>query len=412
MNYAIPTLVTLYFVSLYFSHVAAEALSWILAIIGGYFLIKDYKSQQCTPYPRALVVALFLLLITAIASYFFNPGLSNIGDSIFKFRWVISMLLIAYLFQKNPQKYLQLFLKVTILAMPLLAIVCFYQFFTGGDLLGRDPKYIAPYGQYFRAAGRAGPLTTSYLVGMSILFLMPLFFFKTVHSRFINKTTILFAALSGIAIIFTTLSRGPLLVLPVAIFFVICFVNIKKAALFSAITALLIAIMIPTTGAFKNRLINNATTDTSASERFKVMRMDFEIFKDHPIFGVGFGNPQKLSVPYYDKLGYEHGQGLNSPGNFYFEFLAGLGIFGFLSFLSICFLFFKYNWETFKDAGDPAIKGFALALFGAQIYIYLSGFIEGHFFAVQPRLMILAIWILVLALNFNHQSKITNGKPT
>jgi len=405
MKKIILSLVTLYFLSLYSSHVAAEGLSWVLVLIGGCFLVKDLKAKKQIAYSKFLLGALLVLFLTAVISFFVNPKLANVGDSVFKFRWMIPLLFIPPLLSQNIEKYLSLFLKVTILALPLLAIVCFYQFFTGGDLLGRDPQYIAPYGQYFRAAGRAGPLTTSYLVGISILFLMPLFFFKTVHSRFINKTTILFAALSGVAIIFTTLSRGPLLVLPVAIFFVICFVNIKKAALFSAITALLIAIMIPTTGAFKNRLINNATTDTSASERFKVMRMDFEIFKDHPIFGVGFGNPQKLSVPYYDKLGYEHGQGLNSPGNFYFEFLASLGILGFLSFLSICFLFFKYNWRTFKDASDPAIKGFALALFGAQIYIYLSGFIEGHFFAVQPRLMILAIWTLVLALKLYCEQK-------
>jgi O-antigen ligase len=221
-----------------------------------------------------------------------------------------------------------------------------------------------------------------------------------------NNMGIYLGLVSAAIIIFTTISRGPFVSVALALLCGLWFIN-RRAAIFAFSAAAgipLIAIL--TSSVFYEkfyRLIH--LQDVSVIWRLKVWAVNFELFKEHPLLGVGFGNSSYYLEEYYKKLGWEDLHFYGANGNNYTEILSGMGILGFASFYFVAFLFLKYSYDLYKNSRDSKIYILAYGLFTAQIYYHLSGFIEGLFFSVQTRYIIVAFWIMTLALKINIDNK-------
>jgi hypothetical protein len=279
----------------------------------------------------------------------------------------------------------------------------------GKDLLRINVKHIEPFGEHFRAVGMAGSLTTSYLIGMATMFLIA---YTVINKgRTVRDLALMvFQVLCAVMIMFTCLSRGPFFMIFFALLFSIGVFRLRKAiyVFLGLVTASVIAI-------FSIKPIYERFSDltnmksVSITERLKIWQVNMDCFFSHPFFGVGFGNPQFYLKEGFEKHGWFNIFVYASRGSNYTEFLAGTGIFGFMGFYIVCFLLLKYAYECFQNFTNPTLKSFALGLFAAQIYFHLSGFIEGVFFSVQPRHMILFIWSMTVAFKIYAQ-KLENGK--
>lgn len=100
--------------------------------------------------------------------------------------------------------------------------------------------------------------------------------------------------------------------------------------------------------------------DRSSELRIIVWEKSIEMFKNNPVFGVGFNT----STHFGFELGDTH--------NIYLKILVEQGIIGFLLFLILLFLSSRYSWRLYKKGKDPFLKGIGLGLFICIISLSIS----------------------------------------
>jgi O-antigen ligase len=83
-----------------------------------------------------------------------------------------------------------------------------------------------------------------------------------------------------------------------------------------------------------------------ASERKMIWAGHFQIFKENPIFGAGYGQNTKALPRVYLEMGAPPDTLVSHAHNQYLHLAAGTGILGLLSYLLIWFFFLKLNLTT------------------------------------------------------------------
>ncbi|MDZ7625466.1 MAG: O-antigen ligase family protein [Ignavibacteriaceae bacterium] len=111
--------------------------------------------------------------------------------------------------------------------------------------------------------------------------------------------------------------------------------------------------------------------------RLALWRAGWEIFKDHPLFGVGDIGLDKYYVKYkrpYDKEIHGH------LHNNYFHFLATLGLFGFLALSYLFIMIIIRIFRIYKSSkGTPFIASYSLGALAAFVSILIAGLSEVNF---------------------------------
>ena len=90
------------------------------------------------------------------------------------------------------------------------------------------------------------------------------------------------------------------------------------------------------------------TDNTTADTRFASWSGGWQMFKDNPIFGVGFSNYVNSMIIYKIDIGYD----ARAAHNMYVECFTELGLLGFISFLWFLFkpakYYFQYKFLPFE----------------------------------------------------------------
>lgn len=115
----------------------------------------------------------------------------------------------------------------------------------------------------------------------------------------------------------------------------------------------------------------------SNTVRFELWKAGWKMFKDHPVFGVGDIDLQKLYKQYkkpYDKelQGHMH--------NNFIHVLVTLGLFGFLAFCYLIFRIISIEWKIYKETnGVPFISSYAIGALAAFCAFLVAGLTEMNF---------------------------------
>ena len=111
--------------------------------------------------------------------------------------------------------------------------------------------------------------------------------------------------------------------------------------------------------------------------RFELWKAGWKMFKDHPVFGVGDIDLQKLYKEYkkpYDKeiQGHMH--------NNFVHVLVVLGLFGFIAFCFLIIKIIKIEWNIWKETkGEAFISSYALGAFAGFIAFLVAGLTEMNY---------------------------------
>jgi O-antigen ligase len=128
-------------------------------------------------------------------------------------------------------------------------------------------------------------------------------------------------------------------------------VKLKKSALL-----LLIPVVIAASMPQVLARLGSLTSRASYGDRAFIWERAFEIVKDHPVFGVGFGNYSRVCSAYYDRVDptfVMRSQAHNQFLTFWAE-TGPLGALLFAALLVLCFFFARHQ-------PDPALRAFATA---------------------------------------------------
>ncbi|MFO7554349.1 MAG: O-antigen ligase family protein [Desulfobacterales bacterium] len=188
--------------------------------------------------------------------------------------------------------------------------------------------------------------------------------------------------------------------------------NKKVLAVFLTIF-LLLAVFLP----FKNRITNGTyLNDIRNGTYFNDIRIKntwvmFEIIKDYPIFGIGFG--MGTYVKYIDFESYNEELPVNLqpeillkyPHSIYTEIASRVGIVGLIMFCCIIFVFFRMCWNTFRNGKETYIKEWGLCMLSAFTMFLFIGFFEPIFVHVTEVVLflILSLGTIVWKLNADNE---------
>ena len=137
--------------------------------------------------------------------------------------------------------------------------------------------------------------------------------------------------------------------------------------------------------------------EVSIKQRFQVWRVNWQMFKEHPWFGIGYGYNYYYTPEYNLKVLGHPGFTGNAHNN-YLEVLAGSGIFGFILWLWICGYFFWRTWILYRNSSNGSwAKAIALGSLGAQIFFHFGGLTQTTFFDAKNVHVLLLGWAFVLA---------------
>ncbi|MFM6928197.1 MAG: O-antigen ligase family protein [Bdellovibrio sp.] len=111
---------------------------------------------------------------------------------------------------------------------------------------------------------------------------------------------------------------------------------------------------------FQSRILYSLkfSTGNSQAMRLVIWKTNWEIFKDHPIFGVGFYGNYRMIPEYYHRLGFDGMLVHPHAHNQYLQIMVGSGIIGFISYLgifAIAFNYFRKKVIQLKGQTDQAI---------------------------------------------------------
>ena len=142
--------------------------------------------------------------------------------------------------------------------------------------------------------------------------------------------------------------------------------------------------------------------------RLALWRAGWEIWKDHPLFGVGDIDLAKYYLKYkrpYDKEIHGH------LHNNYFHFLATLGLFGFLALMYLFFKIFKKIAGIYSSSkGKPFIASYSLGTIASVASILVAGLSELNFWDQEIATLIYFTVGLNVALyiHYNKEKEVLN----
>ena len=338
------------------------------------------------------------LLFISVISLFVNGLFEQIPPTLGWFRWIVIFYGILYSLLNTPKGAKALTLG-TLTGGLLSCFNSFVQTITHRDWT-RGNKVIDYYAdldkQITRATGFFNmPTTYAYILAMFLFVSLTLFFITTDKKKKIIFSSVFLIGLLTLAL---TYSRGAWIGFSAGLF---CFIVLRKIKL---LIPMVLAIAIAASSlyafssGFKERI--DSLTDFnyySNSQRIELWKANLEIFKDHPIIGVGLNENDQLVAEYHDKMG--HVEKYRSHAhNIYLQYLSGTGILGFLSFIALAFYFLLKNLNLTRRL-QGSNQWLAYGLLSIQITFLVSGFFDCNFGDSEVRYSYLTYLVLVLFLD-------------
>lgn len=185
---------------------------------------------------------------------------------------------------------------------------------------------------------------------------------------------------------------------------ILCFKN--KKILIACLGIILIAICI---NPLKNRFIHlNPITDL----RLDINRTTFEIIKDFPIIGIGFGmetygNEKHINLDAYNKkvpVKYRQKSITTYPHSMPFSIAVRTGLIGFALFLYTLFISFKTCWNCIRHGMDDFIKRWGLCVASVLVTVIIIGSFEACSRHVQKVVLYTALAMMTIIWKLNNVS--------
>lgn len=386
---AMPTLVFLYALATLTTMAGMEIFGWLLFAVTLCFFAIDRKSWRDQPLLETadkVLLALFavITLSAVLSPYQEIDRVFVIGNGRFVFLYIGIRLAIESL---RPAQVVN-GIKVLLPLVGLIAAYAISQFFTGYDLV-RSARFEAfSASGYFRSGGMWGTaMTFAHSMALSFFFPFSIALFGVPEKPWVRRIAIVVTVVAGMSLV-TSFTRGAWMGLAGGVIVVASYRS-RKAALSTllGLIALVAAGSFASTH-FRERLVSIVSTEKSSNTtRIDLWKANLEMFKEHPLFGVGYGVNEDLVATYFQKMGIVQEFNGHAHNN-YLQFLAGTGITGLALFLAFSILMFVMAHRLLK--ATPNITNassnssdwsrvLAAAAMGGMVALHIGGLTECNF---------------------------------
>lgn len=291
----------------------------------------------------------------------------------------------------------------------LVAIYAYFQSLTGIDLLrpgshrAVQPLDFDTKFTLWRSAGLFGsPLQYAYIAGQHVCLPLALTLLLAEHrKRFPRLFWGSFACYTLVSLsILTTFTRGAWLSMAIAQLSIAALVSAKMARRIAGAGAIVVLVMFLTLEPFRVRVQSLFNPSyASNSERVFLWKANFEMFKDYPVFGIGYLENETRAKEYVTRLGKPNAFTGHAHNN-YIQMLSGTGVSGFATYMFIIGFMLWLTLRLWQKLPKDLIwpRALCLAALGAQIHIHVGGFTECNFKAGATNHNLMVFWALVAAM--------------
>jgi O-antigen ligase len=371
---------------------------FLLFMTGCFFLITKAKSTKNWNllWPKSTGLGWLWLtwfLIAAIGMFINNLVTKDTLSALLEFRWMLLFHVLCFTLSwiewnsKKIQWLLGIFL--------VMVGASFVLFFVDID---RDFRAGGPFQHSMPFAHTYGP---AFVFSAGLLLV-----------AFYNKASWRWLALittsAGAIICLLSMTRGIWLGMFVAIGTIAFYYNRRYGLILAASLLTLLALTITFSPDARERAFSTTKSMTDSDDQRKaLMFANWEIVKDHPIFGAGYSQNRNLLKEYYAKLGYPQNEIVSHAHNQYLHFWAGTGTLGLLCFLYFIFAVLRMTVKAFTrlDSKEVILKGLTLGSLGGQICFVVGSLTESNFSIAKNRYMYLLISAIGVSIYYRYIAK-------
>lgn len=362
------------------------------------------KLQQMTP-SKIFNCSILILAFAIVLSGFFAeaPTIKAQIDIIAQARFVLILYALTAVMNFYHQKIERIYFWILILSI-MIGVYAIVQSFIGFDPL-RNSIYYKPSaisGLFFWRAKGFFSNTMAYSYSLSMLFCLIfsglLTGYTKIKGRHFHLTAVSAATILGISLIMT-FTRGAWVSLVIAMPVMIVF-YLRKRGLTMLLPALaLLVLLVATVQPLRQRALSVVNTqEGSISRRFDLWEINWRMFLDHPIVGVGYGENSNRTLEYHQNIFPDKKPFLANAHNNILQTLAGIGVIGFVPwFIFGTGLLIMTIQGIFKSGFAASFTNTVLVgSLGAQVVMHLGGITQTTFYDKEVQHMFLFLTALTL----------------
>ena len=311
-----------------------------------FFFLFKFKNLSFSS-NKTLKIIFFLYFYLIFNSFISIDPLEGIKRNLGFLRYVILFVFLNYYFFYFKQRD---FLKIWFLIISIFVLDVYIEFFNGSNILGWGAKeidgVIQPHAERIVSFFKDEPIAGSFMSGF--IFLIFFYFLKKFKkNKFIP---FIFLGITFFAIFFTGERSNTIKVLIGIIIFlgVVDFIKFRTKVLSFIIFLFCLFFAFNNSQYLKTRYYNQFINKIDNKEKFvkftkqnlyfKLYNSGFEVFKNHPIFGVGNKNYRVVTCENDKKLNKPNYICQTHPHQIYIELLAEHGLIGTIIILIIIYL--------------------------------------------------------------------------
>jgi O-antigen ligase len=372
----------------------------------------------------------FRNLLTSVRIYFLWPiwiGALMLGfvygapveakvaaKNLWEFRWMFSFLCYVYLFKKVPWEtsHTSGFVKSLILALLFVSVLDMALFFINYHL---DPRAGGLFHHSMPFAHTMGPAAL-FLLFAGFRMAGPSSESRD-RSSFIWRGIFALTPLLAMGLVILTMTRGVWLGCVVALLVGSLFMGVKFFAKTSFVLIFSMLLLFIGSEKVQKRVLSQSyAASQSNNERLLYWESNFEIFKDYPLFGIGYSQNNVHVEEYLKKRGVDWLIGGHAH-NQYLHFLAGTGILGLSCYLFFLFYLLKSGLVAlFKMSKSSPQYCLLLGAWTGMLCFCIGSLTESNFSIAKNRFVFLflaAISVSIVARSgiSNHKSKLFIDGP-
>lgn len=412
---ALAILLGIYVVAIFSSMAVLEISIWTLMVMLLTGMLRTrHQSEGPKPFRLGIDWVLLGLVIVVVLGWFFNrEDGADFGRIIGSVRWVVTLygmtFILAYL--KVPSFFLRCYIGSVFIA----SVYGFVTVYTGWDFVRSRAIPFRLRGEddsiFFRAVSFLGsPMQLGHTLSIAVCVLIGILGYRILQSRKVNwkANGFLIATVVVTSICLAmTYTRGAWIAAFAGIA-VVLFLLSRRWFLYGAVVfGVFLAALMFSSDRFKMRVTSIFTTKANYSNmaRVDLWKMNIEMFKDHPLIGVGLNRNEDIVERYYQSHGIENGFGGHAHSN-YLQFLSGTGGLGFLFYMSFIVFYLVLSFRLWKLIPHEQVwhRGLLLGAIGGQTALHVGGLTECNFKTMLVNHHFIFILAIVSALNFIYGS--------
>ncbi|MGZ3769116.1 MAG: O-antigen ligase family protein [Bdellovibrio sp.] len=359
----------------------------LIFLAGSWQVVRNRATSFTTEFNFKLNIFNILVLIflsSGILGYILSsPMGKEQWNDIVGLRWVLGFYAFYYLgrqfrIHKNKLSIFSFFPLIT-----LLYILTKHWIFAGGKLANPNVRLQGFY-QNPNHFALAVALLWAFIVGLTVIK------DKSKANFVLNLLTSVVIAISLIATYSRSAWAGAGFAFIAALY---CVKSRKLYYVGSGLAVTTALILLSNSFGLKDRLLYSFDMSSTSAQNLRttVWKVAWQIFIDHPFFGVGFAENARLFPEYYAKLGFSSNDIVGNTHNQYLEILSGAGIFGLIAYLGIFVVALRYLQRKFKSADTIQGKQISLGAILTIVALIISSITDTPFRLHEARnyLMIL-----------------------